>query len=424
MDRPSEFGIERAMRIITAALARRPKAAALVLLISLCLTLGCGSGTERRWVGSWGAAVHSIDPGRVIEDTTLRQVMPLSIGGDLIRVRLSNALGTEPVRITAASIAISANGGDSIDPSSLRGIEYNGSQTIDIAPGEEVLSDPIDLVLGPLQEVAVSLYFSDRVTIKSLHTIALRPAFTGGGDQTSSERLSVGSTVGSWYVVSALEVSTTAQPRAVVTLGDSITDGFGAREIGGSWPERLAVLLDGETAVVNAGISGNRVLREGNLPFGPSAQNRFERDVLQQSGATTLVILEGINDLQAPAVPNIFGDDPPSPLVSSQDLIDGIRDLVDRAHSAGLSVVGGTILPYPALDALIPDGEATRAAVNDWIRNSGTFDAVIDFDAAVQDPDLPTQMLAEYDSGDGLHPGDAGYARMAEAAREVIVALP
>jgi len=355
-----------------------------------------------------------------VDDTTLRQEIRTSIGGERVRVRLSNRFGSAPLRIDAATIAVAAQGDASIDVTTIEAIEFDGERSVEIAPGVDVLSDPVGLSPTALETLSVSLYFGAGATLAATHGTALRESFFVPGDQSRAAELTEISRRSAWFVLVGVEVETGDRPEVFVALGDSITDGFGAREVGGSWPERLSELLGGTASVVNAGISGNRILRSGIAGFGPSALSRFDEDVLAPAGVTTLILLAGINDIQAPGVPGIFGDDPPAPRLTGADVIAGLTELADRGRAAGLRVVGGTLLPYRILPIVIADGETIRTEVNEWIRTSDVFDAVIDFDAALSDPGFPAAMRRDYDSGDTLHPNDAGYQAMAEAALAVI----
>lgn len=390
--------------------------------MSLLLLVSCGGGgdtREARWLATWGAAPHGRDNPLRVENATLRQEIRTSIGGKRVRVRLSNRFGAAPLRIDAATIAVAA-GDASIDATTLAAIEFEGKRTVEIAPGVDILSDPVDLAPASLQTLSVSLYFEAEATLAATHGTALRESFFVHNDQTNAAALTNITRRTAWFVLVGVEVETTARPEVFVALGDSITDGSGAREVGGSWPERLAEHFGGTASVVNAGISGNRILRSGNAGMGPSALSRFDDDVLAPAGVTTLIILQGINDIQAPGVPSIFGDNPPAPRLSSADVIAALTELTDRARAAGLRVVGGTLLPFRFLPLVIPDGDTIRREVNEWIRIGGVFDAVIDFDAAVSDPEFPSSILRDYDSGDTLHPSDAGYQVMAEAAFAVL----
>lgn len=393
------------------------------IVLSLLLLVSCGGGgdaRDARWLATWGAAPHGRDVPLRVENTTLRQEIRTSIGGKRVRVRLSNRFGSAPLRIDAATIAVAAGGDASIDATTLEAIEFDGKRSVEIAPGVDILSDPVDLAPAALETLSVSLYFAAAATLAATHGTALRESFFVRNDQTGAAALTDITRRSAWFVLVGVEVETNARPEVFVTLGDSITDGSGAREVGGSWPERLADLLGGTAAVVNAGISGNRILRSGNAGFGPSALSRFDDDVLAPAGVTTLILLQGINDIQAPGVPAIFGDNPPAPRLTSADVIAALTELADRGRAAGLRVVGGTLLPFRFLPLVIPDGDTIRREVNEWIRTGGVFDAVIDFDAAVSDPEFPSSILREYDSGDTLHPSDAGYQVMAEAAFAVL----
>ncbi len=407
--------------------SRRLGLAAIVLLLTLLCACGSDDGGGRERVVTWAMAPHAIDPllpGRPdarfqIDDQTIRQVIRVGVGGKRLRVKLSNLFGTDALRIDAASIAHAASP-TAVDASSLTPIQFGGASGVTIAPGDEIVSDPIEMTAAPLAELAVSLYFGSPSYLTTMHFTSLRDSFVSAGDQTLREDLPAPSRLRPWVVMTGLEAELDSRPAVIVALGDSITDGFGSQQASGSWPERLAQRMRGEASVLNVGISGNRILRSGISLFGPAALDRFERDVLRQAGVTTVIVQEGINDIQAPAVPNVFGDDPPSPPVTSADLIAGLRELIRRSKDAGLVVIGGTLLPYEALAAIVEGGEETRREVNEWIRHSGELDAVIDFEAATHDPENPQRLLPAYDSGDGLHPNDAGYRAMADAAFEVI----
>lgn len=403
------------------AIARTSLLGTIFPILILLVSCGGGSdGTDERWLATWGAAPHAQDVPLQVDDTTLRQEIRTSIGGERVRVRLSNRFGSAPLRIDAATIAVAAQGDASIDVTTIEAIEFDGERSVEIAPGVDVLSDPVGLSPTALETLSVSLYFGAGATLAATHGTALRESFFVPGDQSRAAELTEISRRSAWFVLVGVEVETGDRPEVFVALGDSITDGFGAREVGGSWPERLSELLGGTASVVNAGISGNRILRSGIAGFGPSALSRFDEDVLAPAGVTTLILLAGINDIQAPGVPGIFGDDPPAPRLTGADVIAGLTELADRGRAAGLRVVGGTLLPYRILPIVIADGETIRTEVNEWIRTSDVFDAVIDFDAALSDPGFPAAMRRDYDSGDTLHPNDAGYQAMAEAALAVI----
>ncbi len=397
-----------------------------VIFPILLLLVSCGGGgddAEERWYATWGVAPHAQDTPLKVQNTTLRQEIRIGIGGERVRVRLSNRFGTDPLRIDAATIAVAADSAAVIDPTTIEAIEFGGESGVEIAPGDDVLSDPVELSPTSRATLSLSLYFSGEATLAATHGTALRPSFFAHDDRSRDVDLASTSRRNSWFVLVGVEVETRDRQEVFVALGDSITDGFGAREVGGSWPERLSELLGGAATVVNAGISGNRILRAGGAGFGPSAIQRFDDDVLVPAGVTTLIVQEGINDIQAPGVPAVFGDDPPAPRLTSADVIAGLAEIAERGRAAGLRVVGGTLLPYRILPIVVADGETVRTEVNEWIRTSDAFDAVIDFDAAVSDPELPSAMRRDYDSGDTLHPNDAGYQAMAEAALAVLDTL-
>lgn len=393
-------------------------------VLAVLLPIGCsddGAAGDEVWVGTWSRALHAPVAPQSIAAGTIRQVVRCSIGGERVRVRLSNRFGTAPLRVERATVG-GAEGGHQVTADSLRVLTFDGEQSVSIAAGSEVTSDAVDLAVAPLGELALSLFFRDRTSLTSIHAVAVRNAYFAAGDQTAAAQLSDAEERPGLYLFAGVEVAGAARP-VVVAFGDSITDGFGATEPGGGWPERLAARADGALAILNLGISGNRILGSANPLFGPSALERLAGDALTQPGAALLVVQEGINDIQWPALSAAFGEDPPAPPISADDLISGLRQIIRRARAAGLAVVGGTLLPYETLPRLVEDGEETRQEFNRWIRDGGELDAVIDFDAVLRDPANPQRLLPRYDSGDSLHPSDAGYAAMAEEAQRVLAPL-
>ena len=282
-----------------------------------------------------------------------------------------------------------------------------------IPPGALVVSDPVAFQVTPLSSLAVSVYLPDqRISETTCHEDARSTTFIAAGDATASATLTDPRTITSWCFVKGIDVSTTdAHAAAIVTLGDSITDGaLSTRDTNRRWPDVLASRLqaDSKTAnlsVLNEGIGGNRLLREG---AGQAALARFDRDVLAQSGVRYLIILEGINDIGAIARPRDADDTMTAPQLTSA-LTFALAQLVTRAHTHGIKVFGATLTPYGGAGYASPAGEEAREAVNDWIRTSGVFDGVIDFDQVARDPANPNVFLPSVDSGDHLHPGDAGY---------------
>lgn len=383
------------------------------------------------WVSAWSTAVHAplpfpgLPPSPVFDNQTIRMVVRPTIGGDRIRIRFSNAFGNTALRIGAAHVALSSKG-SAIVPDSDRALTFGGSPSVTIPPGAPVLSDPVDLKVPPLSEVAVSVYLPEKAPSSSIHFWAQHDTYISeAGDFTSKPEISNATTKSSWYWLADFEVLAPDQTAATVTLGDSITDGVGAKQGDYSdWPDlvadRLAKTPGGSgVSVVNEGIGGNRILHDG---AGVSALARFDRDVLAQPGVSNLIVLEGINDIgwphMKPRLPNgTTLKEPPfvHEVVSAEDLIMGLRQIIDRAHQHGVRVFGATLTPYEGADYYSDDGEATRQSVNQWIRTSGAFDGVLDFDAAVRDPNRPAQFREGYHSGDHLHPSATGYKAMADA---------
>jgi lysophospholipase L1-like esterase len=376
------------------------------------------SGDHPSWVATWGASPQVPGAPVAISARTVRQVAHVSLGGESIRIRISNAFGSTALPLSEVHVALSA-GGPSTVPGTDRHVTFGGSPTTSIPPGALVVSDPIHLDVPALANVTVSMWFPGSVSATTEHSLAvqttwLSPPGNFAGDSTFP---SGGTTTTSWYFLNGIEVAASS-PRAaaVVALGDSITDGYASTvNANHRWPNYLAARLQarGSTrnvAVVDEGISGNRVLHDF---IGPNALARLDRDVLVQSGAAWVVVLEGINDI---GIPGAFGL--ANEQVSADEIIEGHKQVIARAHAQGLRTYGGTLTPFEG--TVFPgyysaEGEAKRQAVNRWIRTSDAYDAVIDFDAAVRDPAAPTRMLPAYDSGDHLHPNDAGYAAMANA---------
>lgn len=367
------------------------------------------------WVGTWSASPSTLFVDG-FNDQTVRLIAYPSIGGDKVRVRLANTFGTESLKIGEAHIAVQSEGA-SIHPSTDRQLRFGGRVSATIPPGAILVSDPVEFELHALRNVAVSVYLPGVTGPITEHSLAVQTNYAStAGNYTDAANLPVQSTRESWSLLSGIEVVADDDTRAVVTFGDSITDGFASTVNGNArWPNVLARRLHerhAKVAVLDEGISGNRVLHEGQIPaFGPPALARFDSDVLAQSGVKYMVLLEGIND---------FGHAAPgtAEAVSAEDVIAGYKQIIRRAHAQGIKVYGATLTPYVGTifeGYYQPAGEVKRKAVNAWIRSSGAFDAVIDFEAVVRDPADPSRMLPAYDSGDHLHPNDAGYRAMANS---------
>ena len=374
------------------------------------------------WVGSWAAAQQLPEPQNALapadlHDATLRQVVRLSIGGSRIRLRLSNAFGTQPLVIDGVHVARALSpGGARIDPASDHDVTFNGAASVTIPAGASYLSDPVAMTAAPLSVLAVSLHLPEAPDRQTGHPGSRSTSYLVHGNQSAAADLPDAQKVEHWYQLAGIEVEASAG--AVVTLGDSITDGHGATTNGNDrWPDRLAERLQASPAtrglsVLNEGIGGNRLLLDG---LGPNALARLDRDVLAQAGVRTVVLLEGVNDLgtltrDAPVPPEGH-----AALVAQ--IIGAYRQIVERAHAQGVKVIGATILPYAGSTYYHPDAanEADRQAVNRWIREPGHFDGMVDFDRVTRDPAHPDRLRPDFDSGDHLHPSPAGYKAMANA---------
>lgn len=379
---------------------------------------GPGSAAWPGWVTTWAASPQAAaplfpNPGNAgFSNQTVRNVVFTSVGGDQIRIRLSNAFGKRAVTIGRVSVGIPLTGAELV-PGTTHQVTFGGQASVAIPLGGEVVSDPVPLKVAPLEQLAVSLYLPTPTGRATYHRTAQQTGYIASGDQASATAGTAYTTTDtSWYFVDGVLAHNTAAPGTVVAFGDSITDGFPSQTgANARWPNDLSRRLDaamGESApaVVDQGISGNRVLR--NSPsFGVSALARYQRDVLSQPGVKDVIVLEGINDIGPSATPGTN--------VTAAQIEAGYRQMISMAHAAGLKIFGATLTPFKGAAYWTPAGEATREAVNNWIRTSHTFDGVIDFAKAVQDRFNPLYINPAYNSGDNLHPNDAGYEAMASA---------
>jgi len=347
---------------------------------------------------------------RAFNNQTVRMIVHTSIGGRRLRLQLTNPFGGVPVDIGSAHVAV-RDRDSSIVPASDRAITVGGGKAFRMIAGQTVISDPVDLEFAPMADLAVSLYFTKDSGPLATHSLGLHTTYISGeGDFTASTTIADPTETAAYYWISAIDVMAPADAAAVVTLGDSITDGAASTPNADRlWPARLAARLlankaTANIAVVNEGISGNRILMDG---AGVAALARLDHDILVQSGAKWLMILEGINDIGNQTRVNTG--------LTSADLINALRQIVERAHTQGLKVIGCTLTPYAGAGYYSDAGEVLREAENEFIRHSGVFDAVVDFDAAVRDPQNPTHFRADMHSGDNLHPSDGGYQVMADA---------
>ena len=361
------------------------------------------------WVGTWSASPQAASSPVAINNQTIRQIVRVSLGGKRVRVRLSNAHGAGPLEIGAASVALRSTDAD-VAAGSHRHLTFSGSTFTSIPPGALVVSDPVILQVPDLGNLVVSLYLPGNQVAATEHSEGLQTIYISAeGDFSAANSLPTTTTTQSVYFLTGVEVDAAMSSSAIVTLGDSITDGYkSSADANRRWPNRLAERLTAQkggskVAVLNAGITGNRILHGKD---GSNALARLDSDVLVQSRARYLIVLLGINDIGFPGA------------VTADEIIAGHRQIIDRAHAIGLKVYGGTLTPFQAyLPGLYYTavGEAQRQEVNQWIRTSKAYDAVIDFDKAIRDPNNPAKILPAYDSGDNLHPNDAGYKAMADA---------
>ena len=400
-----------------------------VLSSSMAVAGGPGQGAEH-WIASWAASPHRIitfiPNGPLttpLDRQTIRQRVHLSVGGERVRVRVSNEFGSAPLIIGSASIALPAHEA-AVEPSSVHRLTFGGAGSTVIPPGAPALSDPVDLSVPDAGDLVVSLYLPESTRIETMHATGEQTGYLSRpGDFTGTADMPVAATTQSRLFLSEVDVASSAAQGVIAAFGDSITDG--ANSTSGTnhrWPDFLFARLHAAAhgaptpAVVNEGISGNQLLRD---LMGVSALARFDRDVLSVPGIQRVIVLIGINDIGTPG--SRFGGAKPLLAASAEPtlatLIAGYRQLIARAHERGLLVLGATLTPCEgtANGYYTPQKERLRQAVNRWIRTSGAFDGVVDFDAATRDPHHPGRLLPADDSGDHLHPNDAGYRAMADA---------
>jgi len=391
----------------------------LLCLCSLSPHPAAAATPPNHWVGTWAAsplAAKNPDarfgaPGT--DGTTLREIVHISIGGPSVRVILTNEFGLDPLTIGAAQIALSSSA-STITAGTSTPLTFGGAPSIIIPPGALIVSDPVTLKVAPSSNLAVSLFLPDQpVNQLTLHPFADQTNYLAPGNVVSAASLDTPTTFFTWDFLKGIDVTADDKAASIVTFGDSITDGaHSTRDANARWPDVLAarLLADKKTAnlgVLNEGIGGNRILHD---TAGPSALARFDRDVLAQAGVKYLVIMESINDIG-------HATDPAKPydVVTAEDLIVGLGQLATRAHTHGVKVIGATLTPFVGAKYQSPAGEEMRQAVNKWIRTTNQLDGVIDFDKVTTDPTHPGMFLPLDDSGDHLHPGDAGYKAMADS---------
>jgi lysophospholipase L1-like esterase len=381
------------------------------------LTCTLNAQSHDHWVGTWASS--PLVPSTIIENeqlaiapegTTLREIVRITLGGDTFRVRFTNLFGTHPLTIGAAEIAQTLSA-SAIKPGTGKVLRFHGQVSVTVPPGALVLSDPVQIDASSLSDFTVSFFIPGLPGTLTEHQLANATSYQVSGNQVSAQNFAAPTKVTSWEYLNGIDVLTAANNAAIVTMGDSITDGaYATVDSNRRWPDELARRLQADPsyknfAVLNEAISGNKILHEG---AGPSALARFDRDVLAQAGVKYLIILEGINDIG-------HTQTDPSDTTTAEDLIAALQQMITRAHAHGIAVIGATLTPYKGAKYYSEKGEAMRIAINQWIRSSGAFDGVVDMEAAVRDPAHPDTFLLADEHGDHLHPNDTGYSVMGSA---------
>ena len=393
------------------------------LVVAGLLLMGQDCLAADNWVAAWGTAQQLMKPERNIpaaqtppaklERQTVRMVARPTIAGSRLRISLSNSFGYGPVRIEAAQVARAAGNG-AITPGSNQPLTFGGRSHVVLPPGARITSDALDFDVRAQGDLAISLFVDADSGPTTSHPIGLRGAWLASGNQVAAEQLGGAQLFRSYLWLDGIDVLAAPRAAAIIAFGDSITDGFSTTpDADTPWPSILARRLGAQRSgaprsVINMGISGNRVLREG---AGSSGLARFDRDVLSRPGTRWVLMLLGINDIGFSAIPGL----PASEKATAEDIISGYQMLIARARLHGLWVIGATLTPFEGVNTYTPAGEQMRQQINQWIRGSGHFDAVVDFDRATRDPAQPTRLRADFDSGDHIHPNDLGNRAMAEA---------
>ena len=413
--------MRRYMEMISKASKNMARLAGMLLFL---LAASGNSHAQNRWICSWATAQQLPEPQNSLavddlRDATLRQVVHLSIGGAQLRVHLSNRFGTTPLKFDSVHVARSKSlASAAIDVATDKALNFSGRADITVPAGAEYLSDPLAFSATALSDLAITIHFETAPAGQTGHPGSRATSYLVHGDMVSAAELPEPKKVEHWYFIAAVEVTAPPKAAAIAALGDSITDGHGATTDGNNrWTDVLAQRLQTENAkhpraVINEGIGGNRLLLDG---LGPNALARFDEDVLAPAGVRYAIVLEGVNDLGMTTREGEIAPSEHEALV--RRILSAYSQMITRAHAHGIEVIGATILPFVGSQFYHPGPptEADRQAINEWIRAPGHFDAVIDFDKVVRDPEHPDHLLAKFDSGDHLHPSVAGYAAMAQA---------
>ncbi|SDF93199.1 SGNH/GDSL hydrolase family protein [Terriglobus roseus] len=391
----------------------------LPILFGVCLSL-----PAQTWVGSW-AASQQVPTGanalaaNELQSATLRQIVHLSLGGEQLRIRIANTFGTVPLHLAAVHIAKPKSAVDAaIDPGTDRALSFDGKPDVVIPAGAEYLSDPIAFHATTSSDLAITIRYTDAPDVQTSHPGSRATSYLSHTAAVDAATMPDAKKFEHWFQISGVDVPASKDTATVVTLGDSITDGHGATDNGNDrWPDDLAarLLADAKTrsrGVLNHGLGGNRVLLDGQ---GPNALARFSRDVLAQPGVKYVIVFEGVNDLGMSTKDAEISPEDHAALVAH--ILGAYEQMIDRAHTAGLKIYGATITPYQGFIFYHPTAtnEADRQKINAWIRASGHFDAVLDFDKIVADPADPARLLPKFDSGDHIHPNQSAYHAIAES---------
>jgi lysophospholipase L1-like esterase len=385
--------------------------------LSMCLFGACVTANAKdsvpHWIDTWSATPTSWKLAQPAGNTTFHNIIHTTLGGNAVRVTLTNEFGTTPLQLGAAHVARSIGGGN-IDPATDHALTFGGRATITIPSGAIVVSDPVPLPVGGSTDLAVSIFLPDQpIASPTCHEIALTTNYITPSDTTSESTLQTPQRLTSWCFIKGVEVEARTDTAAIVALGDSITDGSRSTiDTNRRWTDNLFRRLqeDKKTshlAVLDEGLGGNRLLYDGH---GPNTLSRFDRDVLGHAGVKFLILFEGINDISSIARPT-----DPERTLTVQDLIFAATQLSIRAHRHGIKIYGATITPNSNTHSATQEGEAIRQAYNNWLRSNVTLDGCIDFDRAVRDPNDPHKLLPANDGGDGIHPSDQGFRVMADA---------
>lgn len=384
------------------------------ILLALGNSASALAQAQPQWVSSWAAAEIPIDLKDALpigNDLTLRQLVRVTTGGGVIRLRISNAFGNVPLEIRGVHVAKAISlGSSAIEPSTDKLVTFNGKTAATIPAGTDYLSDPVALKVPDFTTLAVSIHFAGLPPHQTGHPGSRATSYSGPGNQLSDAVLRDATTMDRWYYLTGVDVEPTAPSPAIAVIGDSIVDGHGVvSNTNTRWTDYLAERLKGRAAVLNLGIGSNCLAQSC---VGPSVPSRFGRDVLARNGVRYLIILEGVNDL------GVLTRDAPASVEAHRALVErmiaALAQVTERAHERGIKVIGATIMPYGASGYYHPDAanNADRDAVNAWIRAPGHVDAVLDFDALMRDPAHPNRLKNQFDSGDGLHPSPEGYRFM------------